>query len=446
MALIPGTNVPSTITGTGTQSRGTQLLSGHIFNAGLEKPEILEALIIKYPQYYLTDLMEKIAGVSENISSDTFTWQIQDRTRKSATVTAISNGTTATATLTLDITADGSTDFGYFLPGDEFRVADTQTNGRVITVSNSGGFQTMTVQRYDGAAWATSSINTTNKIGHIGTGFARGSAGSGGTRSYLPTTDYSVTQIHRRGFTIERGVLHQKTYVDNKSWYFKNEDFEQKEFMRDFESKLLTANRFKTTTGVQQSRGLLDYAATSGQSVTFSSAIGAQESDWAQLIQQMYPQNGDNDLIALCGEKILLDTQHSLADKYRRLQMSEQPSTLAGLNFQSYEIAGKRIHFAYYEMFSDAAVFPVVTPSSTARDYRNLALVLDFGTVSGANERNIQVKYREGAKFIQKFIHGMEGPGLEAANAYDGLQGELLTEFGTACLLPNRLGLVYANS
>jgi hypothetical protein len=46
MGLIPGTNVPSSISGTGTQGR-SQVLSGHIFNAGLEKPEILEALIIK---------------------------------------------------------------------------------------------------------------------------------------------------------------------------------------------------------------------------------------------------------------------------------------------------------------------------------------------------------------------------------------------------------------
>ena len=122
------------------------------------------------------------------------------------------------------------------------------------------------------------------------------------------------------------------------------------------------------------------------------------------------------------------------------------PQQLAGLNFQSYEIAGKRVHFAYFELFSDAAVVPVVTPSSTAKDFRNYALVLDFGTVAGAGERNIQVKYRDGAKFIQKMIPGMVGDGLQTSNAYDGIQGELLTEFTTAVLLPNRLGQIYANS
>jgi hypothetical protein len=61
-------------------------------------------------------------------------------------------------------------------------------------------------------------------------------------------------------------------------------------------------------------------------------------------------------------------------------------------------------------------------------------------------QRNIQVKYRDGAKYIQKMIPGMAGEGLEASNAYDGIQGELLCEFTTAVMLPNRLGLVYANS
>lgn len=444
MALIPGTNVPSSITGTGTQARDGQILSGHIFNAGLEKPEILESLIIKYPNFYLTDLTEKIAGVSGTIFSDVFTWQIMDRTRKSATVTAAANNTTTSATLTLDITADGVNNLGYFLVGDEFRVADSSVNGRVTSTSNAGGFQTIVVSRFDGAAWAVATVAANMKIGHIGTGFARGSAGSGGVRTYLPGTDYNVTNIHRRGFKVERGVMAQKTYVDNETWYFKQEDFEQKEFMRDFEAKLVFGQRFQGT--VNQTRGLMQYAEGSGQSVAFASAVGAQEADWSQLLQQLYPQQGSNDLIALCGEKILFDTNHALSDRYRTIPRDEKPAQLSGLNFQSYEIAGKRVHFAYYELFSDSAVVPVVTPSSTAKDFRNVALVLDFGMVSGAGERNIQVKYRDGAKFIQKMIPGMVGEGLQTSNAYDGIQGELLTEFTTAVLLPNRLGLVYANS
>lgn len=447
MALIPGTNVPSTITGTGTQARDGQILSGHIYNAGLEKPEILESLIIKFPQYYLADITEKIAGVSGTIFSDVHTWQIMDRTRQGATVTAVADGTTATATLTLDITADGSANLGYFLVGDEFRVANTAENGRVTVVSNSGGFQTIQVVRYAGGNWSTSLVNTNHKIGHMATGFARGSSASGGVRTYLPGTDFNVTNIQRRGFKIERGVLAQKTYVDNETWYYKQEDFEQKEFMRDFEAKLIFGKRYQASSGgVNQTRGLMEYAEGSGQSVPYASAMGVQEADISQFLQQVYDQAGSNDLIGLCGKKFLFDANHALGDRYRSIPNSEKPAQLAGLDFQSYQMGGKRLHLSYFELFSDTAIVPVVAPSTTAKDFRDLCLVLDFGTVAGANERNIQVKYRDGAKFLQKMITGMPSPGLESSNAYDGVQGELLTEFTTAVYSPNRLGLIYANS
>jgi hypothetical protein len=112
--LIPGTNVPTSTSGNGTQGR-SQVLSGHIYNAGLEVPQILDDLIVKYPNYWFAKLLEEIPTVTEEIASDNFTWEIMDRTRKGATVTAVANGTTATATLTLDITANGSDDLGYFL-------------------------------------------------------------------------------------------------------------------------------------------------------------------------------------------------------------------------------------------------------------------------------------------------------------------------------------------
>jgi hypothetical protein len=67
--------------------------------------------------------------------------------------------------------------------------------------------------------------------------------------------------------------------------------------------------------------------------------------------------------------------------------------------------------------------------------------------MASATQRNIQVKYRTGAKFIQKLIPGMVGgSGVEASNKYDGVEGALICEFTDAVLLPNRLGLVYATS
>jgi len=441
MGLIPGTNVPSSISGTGTSARAS-VLSGHIFGAGLEQPEILKSLIVKFPNYFFSKLLEEVPDVSsDELESDTFSWQIMDRTRKGATLTYTSGATTAAVIVATNIAASG-TDLGYFLVGDEIRVAATGMNYRVTAVSVSGGFQNLTLARYDGAVIAQADVDGL-AAGHISTGFARGSAGSGGTRVYLPGNDYNVTNIHRRGAVIERGILAQKTYVDDTTWYYKQEDFEQKEFMRDFQLKLLFGKLFKGT--VNQTKGLMEYAEGSGNVVGFNQAVGVQESDWMSLAQSLIPQQGSDDLVVLMGEKIFIQNQAALADRYRSIPHSEQPAQLAGLNFKSYEIGDKNFHFKYFDIFSDPAVVPSVTPTATAKDFRNTALVLDMGYAT-AGQRNIQVKYRKGAKFIQKFITGMASDSLEVSNAYDGLQMELLTEFTTACLLPNRLGLVTATS
>jgi hypothetical protein len=445
MALRPtnSINVPETISGTGTSARAS-LLSGHIFNAGLEKPEILESLIVKFPNFWFSQLLESIPQVSGTIFSDVYTWQKLDRTRKSSELNYISGtGTDAIVVDAVDITASGA-DLGYFLEGDIVRVAETGVNYRVTAVAANGGLQRLTLALHNGGNIAEADVDGFH-AGHIGTGFARGSSASGGTRVHLPDTDFNVTNIHRRGFVIERGAMSQKTYVDNKSWYFKNEDIEQKEFMRDFQAKLLFGKRYQNRATVNETRGIMEYAENSGNLVTFAAAQGVQESDWVSLTESLLPQQGSDDLVVLMGERIFLQNQMALADRYRSIPNSEKPAQLAGLNFTSYEIGNKKFHFKYFDMFSDTAIVPSVTPSATAKDFRNVALVLDMGTVTGG-ERNIQVKYRDGAKFIQKMIPGMAGDGMVASNAYDGIQGELLCEFTTACLLPNRLGLVYANS
>ena len=443
--ILSDVNVPSSISGTGTSARAS-LLSNHIFNAGLEQPEILKSLIVKFPGFWFSDLLESIPDVSGEIESDVFSWQILDRTRKSTELNYISGTGTATIVVdAVDIPQTETGSLGYFLVGDSVRIAETGDVYRVTAVADGGSVQRLSLQNFDGSTTIANTDVDAYHAGHIGTAFARGSSASGGTRVHLPGTDYSNTTIQRRGWTIERGVLAQKTYVDDKSWYFQQEDIEQKEFMRDYQATLVFGQRALNRTAVSGTRGIMEYAEGSGQSVDFNSATGVQESDWVSLVEALLPQQGSDDLICLMGERIFLQNQQALADRYRSIPNSEKPASLAGLNFESYSIGNKRFHFKYFDMFSDTAIVPSITPTSTAKDFKNVALVLDLGNVAGAG-RNIQVKHRKGAKFIQKAIPGMASPGMEAASAYDGLQMELLTEFAVGCMLPNRLGLVYASA
>lgn len=441
--------IPSTLINYTTQSTASGLFEGHVFNDGIEQPDVLGAVITKYPQFYLLSLTERI-GASGDIDNDTLSWNILDNTRKSATISSVANGTTASATLTLDtsyVLADGN--LGYFLVGDVVRVSESGINGIVTAVGNSGAFQTITVSRFDGANWATSTVLATWHIGHIGSAYAEGSTGAGGYRTYFPTNDWNATQVMRRDFKITRSAMKSKTWINyegGKNWAFAQEDIEHKNFLRDVEANTVFGKRFKSSSiaGINTSRGLIEYAETLGQQVTFSSAVGVQEADWSYLLQQLSDQQGANDLIALCGTQILADTQHALGDRYREIPTSEQPRALAGLGFTSYEFLGKKVHFAKYEMFSDTSILPNVAASSTVKDFRNTALVLDFSNTEQGT--NIQMKYRNGSKMIQKMIPGMASPGLEAASKFDGIEGSLLMEYMPVCFLGNRLGLVTANS
>lgn len=430
----------------------TGLLNGHIFNSGLEKPDVLSALIEKFPDYYLLSLLDKIGATGE-IPNTTLAWNIMTRTRKSAIITSVANGTTATATLTLDTTFDAASgNSGYFLVGDTIRVGNSGEIGRVTAVGNSGGtVQTIDVVRYAGGNWSTALIAATFVIGHIGSMYGEGSTGAGGFRSYFPENDWNVTTTMRRDFKVTRDAMKSQKWVDapgGKNWYYAQEDFEHREFMRDIEATLVFGKRFKSASlqGAHLSRGLIEYAEGSGKQVTFSGAAGVQEADWSFLLEQLSDEQGSNDLVALCGTKILFDTMHALADRYKPLSSADVPTAVkeAGIAFDSYYIGGKRVHFAKYELFSDTAIVPAVTATSTAKDFRNLALVLDFSETE--NGANIQMKYRDGARLIQKMIPGMPSPGLEAATKFDGIEGALLTEFMPVCFLPNRLGLIYSTS
>lgn len=46
---VDGVQIPSTFTNLTSFYNSTGLLSGHIFEQGLEQPDVLRTLIIKYP-------------------------------------------------------------------------------------------------------------------------------------------------------------------------------------------------------------------------------------------------------------------------------------------------------------------------------------------------------------------------------------------------------------
>lgn len=445
--LQPGINIPTTITGTGNIKRDGGLYSNHIFNVGLEKPQILESLLTKFPKSYLLKLTEQIKA-SRDLYNNTFNWTVMDRTRSAATVTSVASGTTAAAILTLSTPYDASADAaGYWLIGDTFYSPDGKSRGIVTAVGNSGAFQTITVAKPDGSVWSTATIAAGFSIGHTGTSFGQGSAGSGGFRSYFPTQDYNMSTIARRGIKITRNAMKDKTVLEDGSWMHHLEDIEHKNILVDIEATILAGTRYKNTSigGRSQSRGLIEYAEGSGQNVTYSGATGVQEADLKLFIEQLVPQQGSDDLVLLTGLKLHSGLQSALGNNYREIPTSEQPRELAGLNFQSYKFFNKNIHFQYLDLFSDPTIFPAVAASSAAYDFREFGIALDFGQVNGqigGSVSNIELGWVQ--KLTQKAITGMASESYEISDPFDGAQFELLAEFMPICYMPNRLGLLHS--
>lgn len=445
MALQPGINVPSSITGADAIKRDNGIFQGHIFNAGISKPQILETLLVKFPEYYMLDIATKL-GLNKKIKlyNGTYSWSKMGRTRKGATVSSVTNNTTASATITTDIAYTDANAAGYWLPGDTFIVVDSGIRGIVTAVGDSGGFQTITVARVDATNWAVATLAANMKIGHTGTSFAEGSSASGGYRSYFPDQDYNYSTIARRGIKVTRNMMQDKTVFSDGSWFFNVEDIEQKEFLKDIDNTLFFGTRYKSSSigGRAQSRGLLEYAEEEGQEVTYSSSIGAQEADLKLLIEQLIPQQGSDKLVLACGLKLYSDLQSALGNNYRPVPTSVfQEKT--GIKVSTYEFFNKEVSLLHVPTFHDEAIVPQVSASSSAIDFQNFGLMLDFGPVGGGKS-NFEVGYVQ--EVTQKAITGMASDSYEVSNAFDGVQMELLAEFMPIVHFPNRLGILRANS
>jgi hypothetical protein len=453
---MPASGYPTPPLVGGTTARAA-IFEGYVFQSGIQGIEHSKILTYKYPQYYMTALLDKL-GAAEPVARDVFSWSIQDRTRLSATYTAIANGTTATATLTLDTVAV-SPNLGYFQVGDVIRVGKTGALGLVAAIAIAGGFQTIDVTRPDGSNWAVGvlpAVTSADLIGHAFTAFGEGTNGPNG-RLFLPVEDENYTQIIKRAMKVTGSEMSNKTILgDGKAWYFEVENILMKEFARDREVLVMFGQKANAN-GIRWTRGIYDWVTTSGILTTYASTPGVSESDLQAHIQKLVREGGSAEYLVLCGSKFLSDVMVSLKDyKIHGSTPDSLGSRMAGLDFSGYSFAGKTVYFAYYELFDDPAVLPFVsTPSATAVNFRDFSLWLDMGSdSSGRKLFTLKYKALNGAqrKFIHKIIPGMmtfDGSGEDggfAANSFDGVEVQLLSEIGLELRLPNRHGILRANS
>jgi len=441
----------------GTRAVGSDgILSGYVFQSGILKPEHSNVLSYKYPQYYLTALLERL-GAYEPVNRDVFSWNIQDRTRIGGTVTNLSGGTTATATFEVPEYVWDANNKGYLIVGDTIRLESGEI-GRVVA-SRQGTTDTdaqqVDVVRVAGGNWSVALIADTFRFGHIASLFGEGSFGPEG-RLYLPEEEDNRLSTLRRSIKITGDALTDRTWLgDGSAWYWTQEDIEMKEFARDRELAIMFGQR--SDSAVLSSKGIWQYVLDSGIQNEFSSAQGVSEEDIQNHIKQLMIENASNEMTAICGADMMTDIQRALKDYHVAggVSYGSFGNNTVGLDVETYKFLGKTIHFAYYELFDDPEVLPAPStgPSSDKVSFSNASLWLDLGT-DNSGKKLLSMKYKEldgiQRKFVHKTIPGMHSPsgqdGGMAANSFDGFEIQLLSQIGIEFRLPNRSGILKATS
>jgi hypothetical protein len=428
------------------------ILQSYVFQSGIHKPEHSNLLSYKYPQYYLTSMLDRL-GPSEGLGSDIWSWNVMDRTRRGGTIASVDAGDgTASVTLTTGYVYTAAQP-GYLVVGDIIRIADGTESGRMVRVTSTadnGGAQQIVVSAVEGG---NVTLATSTVFGHATNAFGEASTAPEG-RVFLPEEEWNALQIIRRSFSMSGSEFTNRTWLkDGSAWYFTIEDIHMKEFALDREIALMWGVR--QGTGVKTTNGLIQFALDNGIENGFAAAAGVAEADLRDHIVDMFDEGVGNEIYVLCGSRFLADAQVALKDYTLNGAVSYGSfgDNTAGLDFMSYKFMGKTIHFAHYGLFNDQEVLPTVTASASVIDYANFSLWLDLGTGSNG-EKLISLRHKELDGQSRKFIHAYEvgmmnpnGPnGGQVNSGKDAFTIHYLSEIGLECRLPNRLGILRANS
>lgn len=463
--------VPHTALVSGTQAVNT-VLESYVFASGIAEPEISNILSYKYPQYYLTALLDRIDGGSATVAQNVWSWFEMDRTRKSGVITdQTTNGSGisgAVFTFETGFAWDGGSQLGYLIVGDVIRFhtgATGRVTSSVVGVTDSG-VQKVAVTHISGATWtADEAVETgvgtalAGVYGHIHSAFPEASEAPNG-RTYLPEEKYNFTTILRRSFKVSGTEATNKTYLGTGgAWFFEIEGIEMKELARDKEGLVVFGDSYvgtSTTGAVKSGTGLWELALEFGTKTTFASGTGVSEIDIQDTMKDMMVVGGSSNKLGLCGAQIWTDAQRALKDYHvsGSINYGSFGGNEVGLDVASYRLGGQTLDIVYYALFDDQAMLPTPgTLSATAVDFSNTMLILDMGT-DDKGKKLISLKYKElngsSRKFIHGYVDGMVSAdgqnGGKVAHGGDYFSINYLCEMGLECRVPERLGSIRAIS
>lgn len=465
----PGISYPTAALVSGTTARN-QILQDYVFASGIHKPEHSNILSWKFPQYYITSLSDRL-GASKGTDQRVFTWNIMDRTRESSLIVSAKGDGTATATLETTLDYDGVDEFGYFVIGDIIRL-DNGVLGLVTavgdantldTLGGTAGKQAISITKEGGGNWLVGVdstddiITTTGNVAHGFSSFGEGSSAPEG-RLFLPEEDYNYLTTLRRSFKVTGSEFTNRTYVgDESAWYFTVEDIHMKEFAKDIEHAIFFGKKYSIGNR-DTTRGLLDWVLADGINNGYAGGSGLSETDLQEHIKELMVVGSSNEMFVLCGANFLKQVQVALRDYAIAGAMNYgslgEGNNAAGLDFHQYVFMGKKINFAYYELFNDSKVVPYAGTAGVDNiNFDDFSIWLDFGQDTNGQSL-ISLRHKELNGNSRKFIHGYEvgmmnpmgANGGMVASGDDSFRIHYLAEIGLEVHQAQRMGTLRADS
>lgn len=418
--------------------------AGYLFASGLNKPEVSDILSILYPQYSTTAILDRI-GKSEMIADAQHSWFEQDRTRKGGdVVSATSNGSLSTFTITLDPANTGGK--GGFLQYDQIMLWDGKTNAIVDSVSGTNN-EILTVTTLDGSNPAAASGG--ERIGHLASAFGEYSSAPD-SRKFFPDMRYQQLQVVRRSLDVSGKNLSDRTYIDNDTFFYKVEGFTMSEIAKDRENSFVFGQLSDQAALNPTCEGLLQTIFDGGIESTFTGAV--DEDGIMEHIKDLVVSGGSGqEYTVFCGAQYFSDAQKALKPYYQSGGVNygsfADSSTKVGINPEQYLFMGTLINFVHYAGFDDAEALPLPTAGATSINHSNFSMWLNMGTDDGG-ESYLSMLYKGLGSTQRKFIYkkevGMTSDGEFVSNGDDGEKGHMLCETAPKLKCANVHGVHYA--
>jgi len=284
---------------------------------------------------------------------------------------------------------------------------------------------------------------------------------------YMPTALENFTGVSRDSVHISRDALHRGTYElwDGEFWSFAQEKLMKMRFSKQYEQKILLAEKVGTVSGTLGTDGA--YSRTIGGGIlwfiknhgqTFNKTTDFDLDDINDIVYNILTIGaaGTSSIAVLCGAYFLKRFQEEAANKY--IQYVGTSNTLGGaavrgISIYEYNVLGVSVKFVHYPAFDDPKLFPGVstTLGGVLKSSAN-ALFLDMTDVE-SSEGMIPAfeKYYYGDKdMYYTYVPGMiglngadptnsiQGSYNLSANASDGFSAHIMCDDGIYVNAPER--------